>query len=258
MTPRWFDRLSLIAFVVSVPPAASGCGIVLSSELGVEGSEQGRAAVDLMWPYGAIVELITFEIEGPTIKSASVSSATSGTTFAIDGLNAGSDYSIVIKAKQSNGAAECVGSAMFSIVAGSTTNVNVELSCPGIRKNHHGSLTPFQAINLCAVINETTSIALGEGAVHQLIATASDEDMVPNGVVNYVWSAPSGSGTFDRPTSAAPKFTCAIDGAVKLTLKVDDGDCGTMKDVEVTCKKSGMPGAGSGDEDAGAAGSGGA
>lgn len=266
MTKKLFDGLRLVAVALSLAGAAQGCGKD-TSESSLGATEVGSIGFNLTLPNGAVVDPITYEITGPTTKSGEIPTSGTGTTFSatIDGLKAGSGYTITLKGKQNNGAADCFGTAMFSVMANQTTTVNVKLSCPGIRKGGTGKAIINGTVNICAVVDGAIGTPEGDGTVIALESMASDEDMVP-GAITYEWTAPSGSGTFSSTTAASPKFTCAVDGAVKLTVKVSDTECGDQMDVDVTCKMSGAPmagtgatgGAGTGEAGTGGAGSGGA
>ena len=113
---------------------------------------------------GVTIRSVGYVITGPG------SYATSGTLDVsrsstlgglIGAIPAGSGYTITLSATPTSGAASCSGAAPFSVVAGQTTPVSVELLCH--ESPTTGSVLVKGTVNLCAQLNDVSASPAARG-----------------------------------------------------------------------------------------------
>ncbi len=156
----------------------------------------------------------------------------------------GTGYTVVLNAKNDAGEVICTGSAVFDIVEGQTTKLNLVLLCDVTPDFPTGDLeidATFEIVddNICPIVHYSivlpTSIPEGTIAVAQVLA--SDPDGIG---VTVSWSA--GGGSFGDASAATTTYSCgAATGTQTLTAIVSDGDVDCDKTVElaVTCEGGG-------------------
>ena len=223
--------------VIAVVAASLGLGACARDPLGAEAEESGSVGVALTAAPGITFATASYTITGPGsfAKTASVDISKSGSlSFTGTGIPAGSGYTIVVKASGAGKA--CSGSAGFAVVAHTTTNVMVNLSCDEPPRT--GSVTFNGALNVCPRLTGLNSspaqAAVGKGVA--IGANWADPDGGPS-PLTFKWTATS--GTFDNAASAATKFVCLSVGTATLTLTVSDGDpapaCAATASIQVNC-----------------------
>jgi hypothetical protein len=227
------------------------CGItsLVVAGCGQDAQDGGPAATDeesvgtidlaLQLANGHTVNSATYAITGPNgfSKSGSIDVSRSN-TFAtqVGGLPAGSGYSIAITATSVEGSDNCSGSATFSVVAGQTANVKVQVSCHEAPRT--GGVKVAGEVNLCPTIDGigASPSEVNVGGAIALSALAHDSDAGPS-ALSYAWSA--SAGTLSSATDKNPTFTCSAPGTVTIDLTVSDGDptasCADTESATVTC-----------------------
>lgn len=156
----------------------------------------------------------------------------------------GTGYTVVLNAKDDAGEVICTGSAVFDIIEGQTTKLNLVLLCDVTPDFPTGDLeidATFEIIddNICPIVHYSivlpTSIPEGTSAVAQVLASDPDGPGV-----TVSWSA--GGGSFGNAGAANTTYSCGTaTGAQTLTAIVSDGDVDCDKTVElaVTCEGGG-------------------
>ena len=206
-------------------PGAGPSESALGSPSSGSADATGTVGMQLTLPGGEQISTIHWTLTGPNgastvVQTGSVDVANSLTiSFLIGGVPAGSSYSIVLTGTSTDGTVTCTGSAVFNMVARTTTNVNVALQCNTPPQEAGSALINGSTFNcatwtsLSATPSETTvgtSVSIGA------LATG------PNpGALTYAWSAPSGS--FSNAASGSTSFTCTAPGPVTLTVTASDG-----------------------------------
>jgi alpha-tubulin suppressor-like RCC1 family protein len=227
------------AALVVILGAALALGACSRDALGPEG-DSGSVGVALTAGPGITFTTASYTITGPASfsKTASVDVSKSG-AVAFTGANipAGSGYTVSVTTSGSGEA--CTGSAGFTVMPRTTTNVAVHLTCH--EPPHLGSVTFNGAVNVCPRVSGLAA-APAQIAVGKSLALGSnfgDSDLGPM-PLGFRWSASSASaGTFDDATASATRFFCLAAGTVTLSLTVSDGDpapgCAAVATISVTC-----------------------
>jgi hypothetical protein len=172
-----------------------------------------------------------FAVTGPVDVSHS-----SGLSFTVGGLPAGTGYSVILTATATDGVTTCAGSAMFSVTAGGTTQVIVHLDCH--QPSTTGSVSVNGTTNICPTIDAISAIPnqVTVGGNIALTAAAHDPDNGPS-PLSFGWTATD--GTFLDGETPNATFTCVAVGSPTLTLTVSDGDpmpgCAATATTSVTC-----------------------
>ena len=205
----------------------------------------GDLSLGLQLPDGSTVDSATYTIT----RTSDLSFSQTGTlaiingkaTGTVTGLPAGTDYRIAISAARASdaGLPDCMGSASFTVVASSTTNVDVLLTCDE-GGQADTTVTLNGAFNICPRVGSTTatptSTAVG-GSV-ALTSSASDKDHDP---LSFLWAS-SSDGLFASGSSANTSYTCQTAGTKTLHVSVSDGPSrGCTRDsasITITCTAS--------------------
>lgn len=243
------QAVSLIALAL-----ASACGTMACSSsspttaAGHTGDETtGSIGARLQIGGSITINTATYVITGPngfTVTGPVDVSHSSGLSFTVGGLPAGSGYSLVLSATGTDGVTTCAGSATFSIAAAATTNVTVHLDCH--QPANTGAVQVNGATNVCPSIDgiSATPNQVNVGSSLSIASAAHDPDNGPS-ALSFAWTATS--GTFSSAAAASTSFTCTTAGSVTLTLTVSDGDstpgCAAVSTTTVTCTAAGDAGA---------------
>lgn len=153
-------------------------------------------------------------------------------TILVGGLPAGSGYSVKMTATTDDGTTTCEGEAAFSILAGQTTQVTVQLQC--MMPDNTGEVIAEGDFNKCPMLTRYTVAPLQASAPSgkiDLTAAASDED--DDDVLSFSWTA--SAGTVSPMNAADATYTCSQAGNNTLTLTVSDGECEDTASVVVSC-----------------------
>jgi hypothetical protein len=200
-----------------------------SSSNGPSGSESestGAVGMELTLPGGEMLSTVTWTITGPNGASTVVQQGsvnvqnTNKIAFTVGGIPAGSGYSITITGTTTDGAVTCSGSATFSIVARTTTNVTVLMRCVSPGADSGSAAFNGQTFN-CATANGIAASPSEATVGGSMALTATPASAPDPTAVTYAWSAPS--GTFSAASGQSTTFTCTAPGAVTITLTVADG-----------------------------------
>jgi phospholipase C len=185
----------------------------------------GSVGMELTLPGGEQINSVNWTITGPNGASTVVQTGTvnvgNSTTvsFMASGIPAGTNYLVSLTGTSADGTVTCAGSATFNVVARTTTNVSVALSCNTKPQDSGSALITATTFN-CATWNSVSTSPSETTVGNSVTVSASASGPNPGGLT-YAWSAPS--GTFDNANAATAQFTCAAPGAVTLTLRVSDG-----------------------------------
>ncbi len=136
----------------------------------------------------------------------------------------------VISMSAEAGDRSCSAEQAFDVSAGATTEVELELECPGGSAAGVGSarvtatLGPVASCPNLEIVSGPLQASVGNSIALQI--SAGHEHAVR-------WSASSGS--IDDPDAAEALFTCTEPGPVTLTLTSTGEGCDQSRSVEVTC-----------------------
>ena len=187
----------------------------------------------------AIAQL-DYEIDGsPLSKPIGGSVEIDGSTAtAILQLPVGIDYSILLRGFNANDDPVCVGSGLFSIQDGGTTDVQIALVCSTSSDQPEGTIQVNATfmLNICPVISvldvSPQDVLLGQSTMASV--TAND----PEGAsLTYTWSTKAGNGTFSDPNAATTTYTCAANSTHNIRIEVSDDDsaCLQSRQLQVNC-----------------------
>jgi hypothetical protein len=235
------EAVSLVALVVASACGTMACSSSTSptSPAGASQETTGSIGAQLQIGGNITINTATYLITGPngfTVTGPVDLSHSSGLSFTVGGLPAGSGYSLVLTATATDGVTTCAGSAMFSIAAGATTNVTVHLDCH--QPPTTGTVNVNGVTNVCPSIDaiSATPNQVNVGSSLSITSAAHDPDNGPS-PLSFAWT--SSSGTFSSASTADTSFACTSAGTVTLTLTVSDGDattgCPAVSTTTVTC-----------------------
>jgi hypothetical protein len=195
----------------------------------------GSVGIALELAPGISLTTLSYTIGGPAgfARSGSIDVSQSTIVSAtIGGLPAGTGFTIALTSTATNGAAQCAGSASFSVTAQATTSVTVHLLCR--EPPTTGSVLVNGTLNLCPVVDglSASPAEVLVGGSIALAGTAHDTDGAP-AALTYHWTA--SAGTLSDASAQNPTFVCAAAGSVTLTLAASDGDCSDSASTTVTC-----------------------
>ena len=220
----------LMAAALVLPLATFGCG--------TRGDNLGALDVALVVGPGITLDTVGYAISGPASfsRSGTIDVSASGTISAvIGGIPAGMGYTIALTATTSDGGS-CAGASPFDVTAGTTSAVNVHITCqePPVT----GSISLTGHLNLCPVADAITAnpAEVVVGGTIALGGPAHDVDQGPS-PLSFHWTTTG--GTLSDASAQNPVLTCAAPGPVTLTLTVSDGDpapgCAPVVSATVTC-----------------------
>jgi hypothetical protein len=185
----------------------------------------GEIGMQVTLPSGVQLNSVRWAITGPNRASVAVQAGTvdvrnsEAIRFLVGSIPVGTDFDVSLSGTSPDGSVTCAGSALFDIVARTTTNVSVALACATEEPESGLAFVSASAFDCASVISVTASPA--ETTVGGSL-TVSGSATGPNASgLTYAWSASSGS--FDTPTAPQSTFTCAATGLVILTLTAGDG-----------------------------------
>jgi acid phosphatase len=224
--------VGLVHFACSSNPSPSD-----SASAPKEGD--GAVGLALQAAPGITLSTVSYTITGPGNFSKSGTIDVSNSTMltaTIAGLPAGNGYNITVTGTSTDGATNCLGSAMFNVVAHQTGGVSVHLTCHEAPRT--GAALVNGNLNICPQIDgiDANPAEVVTGGSIALNVQAHDSDHAPS-ALSYQWSGPI--GTLSDTTSASPTFTCNTVGPVTLSVTVSDGDttmgCADTSSVTVNC-----------------------
>lgn len=233
--PAALCRAAILSAVVLLPAVvAAGCSASDSgdgSSLGQNGAT-GSVGLAITSPDGQLINTVRYtvtnkagEIVHNDVVNVSDPNSTISVTFS---LAAATGYTITLTADSVQGS-HCAGSAMFDVVKGSTTHVDLSLSCnvgtDGGDVVVNATLDP----SCPRVATETVApLVTSVGGALTLGGAASSSDAV------LTWSATS--GTIGAPNAANTTFVCTEAGTATVTLTATRGtSCVDSKRVDVSC-----------------------
>jgi hypothetical protein len=206
---------------VGPPPSAMG--------------DLGNVEANLQVSKTTALNTAAYSITGPNMfaRSGTVDVSNSQTiSFTVGGIPAGSGYSAAITGTATDGVTACSGSGTFSVTAGVTSLVVINVRCHEPPKT--GSVQIKGTVNVCPVV-DGIGASPGEvmvGFSSTLSATAHDSNAGPAPLM-FSWTATS--GTLSGGTTANPTLLCTVAGPSVVTLSVTDGDCTDTRTVTVIC-----------------------
>ncbi|HEX3849474.1 MAG TPA: hypothetical protein VHW01_00825 [Polyangiaceae bacterium] len=175
---------------------------------------------------GVQVNSVSYTITGPNgyFSTGTVDVSQSAQFSAlIGGIPAGSGYLISLNAKSADGQTSCSGQASFTVVAGQTNAVPIELQCQG--PDRFGDVTVNSTFSLCPLIDSfsITPLSIVVGGSISLTVSGHDPDPGPE-PLSYAWTA--STGTFSAPTSTVTSYKCTSVGTQTINIAVSDGNTG--------------------------------
>jgi cysteine-rich repeat protein len=239
---NFFKKSSLfLVAALFAAPALNAC----SSSDNDQASDADAGTLGLkLQVNGRQVDVVHYEIKraGVLIAAGDLNVASAHSlSFRIGGLAAGSDYTIDLSANTVDGVQTCSGSAPFTVVAGSTTAVNVLLNCRDISPTT-GSIDVNGSINQCPSVSAMIAFPLEAYVGESISLSAASYDPDAGDVSTFAWS----EGGVVFANTAAASYACTAVGAHDLVVIVNDGDCSAQGDVlSILC--SSAPGCGNGE-----------
>lgn len=197
----------------------------------------GSARLNLTLSDGSTINTVSWEITGGALAeplTGDIDVADEGDTISalIGGIPVANGYNLALRAITDEGV-DCGADAPFDITgAGTTTLVDLTISCGGGGAREDGDLAVNATINECPSVDMTVAPLQAQvGDSIQLSAQGADAD---GDALTYEWSATS--GTIAEATSPSTSLTCDLAGPVTVTLVLDDGhECFVTREAQVTC-----------------------
>jgi hypothetical protein len=223
--------------------ALSILGMLLTLGCGSEkvpGGSVGEIQVALSLPDGTAINSVAWKVlssSSAQIASGTLNTSGSRSPSFITSLPAGASDTVVMTATTTGGVT-CAGtSSPFTIIAGQSTTVNLNVVCEN---------TPADGGSLGSVVVSSTLVAgdhcpeltqwfispqstTGSNPI-DVSVTGSDADV--GDTLSYAWTATAGS--FTSPSSAMTQYTCAATGAPTLTVAISDNHMPTPCTTRVT------------------------
>lgn len=244
-----FIKLALIGSCLAASAGAcSGNRDPSSAQTGATGT----IGMALTIPAGISISELTWTIHNPALlasdRTGTVDVSRSATVgFVVGGLPAGGGYTITISGTTSNGIG-CTATAAFSVAAGATTSVSVNVVCTNtaVDAGETGSVSITGTVTVDDVCAAVTALSASPSTVNvggAIELQAEGVDGAGNSAdVKLAWALTggTGTGTFDDPNSASPAFTCTRPGAVTVTVTATVSDGGAQctnntASVTLTC-----------------------
>jgi cysteine-rich repeat protein len=195
----------------------------------------GSVSLALRLSSGVNVDKVDYKISGngitPITGSVTVSDPGATVSILVNGIPAGTGYTVELSAVSTDGKTTCAGSAKFDVIAGKTTAVTVALQCRAGANT--GSVSISGTFNNCPAVTSLSAAPLTVSVGGVIAVSAAGADLDAMDTVTFAWSATGGS--FASATSASTSYTCSVGGKQTLTVKVSDGKCDDSGTVEVNC-----------------------
>jgi hypothetical protein len=253
------ERAVAIGFVWAfVAGALAGCEVAASpgtptnSTAGQSApgapSTYGSVSLALSLPGGTALDQIGYAITGPTIQSGTVdvSHAQNSIVFVLGPLQAGTGYSLVLTATDTEGDSCISAPTPFEILSGITTPLSTNLVCTV----GDGAISFADAGTGSLEVDASVTVVYDPSTVCPTVAgiavTPAEEVVGATSAVSVV-TAPAGAavsytvtatdpaglgdGTVSNATATSATFTCTSAGQVRLTasttapLNNDSGSC---------------------------------
>jgi hypothetical protein len=185
---------------------------------------------------GVEVAEVTYVVSGnginPLTGSIPLTDPSATISTQIGGLPAGTGYTVTLNATSVSGGIFCTGSAVFDVLLGQTTPVDLVMTCSSA--NDGGTIlvgldsSVSQCPNLNAGQSASFELMVGESMLVDL--AASDADTAS---LTFSWYA--SLGTVSTPNESSTTFECTAAGTALLTLTVSDGRCVDSEEFTITC-----------------------
>jgi hypothetical protein len=232
------------ASVLGLASAISGCGVEgqQTDDSTDESRVFGDVSLGLVLPDGSNVSAVDFAVtrNGTIVRTGTMQVGADGrASVNIGGLDAGTGYHVKLTAARDAGSS-CEGEADFTVIDGTTINVNVVLQCADL--SLEGNITVQGTFNVCPKASSTTAtpVTVSVGSSSAITFAATDRDGDP---LTYAWTATD--GTFSAPSATSTNYTCASAGEKTLTVTFSDGPtrgCSKTATVKITCVGGGLDG----------------
>jgi Lamin Tail Domain/Esterase-like activity of phytase len=244
MKNRFSSATISLAVVCSLSVFASACSDARTEDGGWEWSGPvGSLGLSLELAPGVVLSTIEYEITGQGFtRTGSLPVSGNGTTFTatISEIPVGTGHTIRLRSVAAGDAGlACAGSATFSVLANTTTAVDIVLSCDGLDLG--GSAAINGSFNICPSVTSTTLSPTVQvvGGTIAVALSARDVDMAPQ-PLTYAWTA--NTGTLSGATTTTPSLLCTQAGPVALTYTVRDGACVKTATLNASCGAGGLDG----------------
>jgi hypothetical protein len=247
MMPSWTCTACRLCLIALAAVGAATCVPGLDDDGSGDPPLTTPGAIDLALTMAPGIEVGTvgYEIKGngiaPRSGSIDVTDPRATISVVVGALPAGAGYQVTLSATTADKRTTCKGTAPFSIVAGRSSAVRVDLDCGDVKApSSTGSVTVVG--NRCPTLGALTAspTRVSPGGIVTLLASAFDLD--PGDTLSYQWTGGAG-GTFADPKSANTTFRYGQAGNTTITLTVSDGHCGKSKEIAISCG-GGITGAG--------------
>jgi uncharacterized repeat protein (TIGR04052 family) len=141
-------------------------------------------------------------------------------------LPAQDGYTVTLSARTTDGQT-CTGTSGFDVTPRQRVEVGVALACDGDvgHASVTGTLVPAPACPSVAIATAATTLEVGSSLI---LGTSVEGNLAQS----PLWTASGGELATE---AGVTRFTCSAAGAVRIELRVDDGDCSASDSVDVTC-----------------------
>lgn len=185
---------------------------------------------------GVEVAEVTYVVSGNGIDplTGTIPLTDPGATIStqIGGLPAGTGYTVTLNATSVSGGIACTGSAVFDVLLGQTTPVDLVMACSSA--NDGGTIL----VGLDSSVSQCPSLNAGQSAPFELLVgesmlvdvAASDADTAS---LTFSWY--SSLGSVGTPNAPSTTFECTTAGTALLTLTVSDGRCLDSEEFTIAC-----------------------
>lgn len=222
------------AGAAAVAVGCSGSHAGSKASLVTSGAQVGEVHADLSVGAGESIGRVSWSITPPAGVSAAFDAALSGAVdvsssgvamWTTGGLPAARGYSLLVAATTTDGAYVCASSTTFDIAPEQVSHATLTLAChPTAVQVDAGSVSLTLTTSVSAACTGLTSVSASPvgtaelcqssdgvawAQTMQLVATAIDsQGNTSDEFISYAWTVSPAIGTFDKPTSATPVFTC--------------------------------------------------
>jgi hypothetical protein len=196
--------MTLLALLTGGATALVGCGNLPADQANENGgnADVGSVSLALQLSPGVSVNSFSYSITGPTARAGSIPVSSSSTVSTlVSGLSAGPGYAASLSGTATDGTACSGTSATFAVSAGSTTPVNIAISCK--KAGTTGSVLLKGTINVCPTVDSVSSTP-PTGTSIALASSATDPDAGPSALSYHGRPAPARSRTRTRRTRRSP------------------------------------------------------
>lgn len=199
-------------------------------------SAVGSVGLAVQLSPGVNVASVHYKVSGNSITpiegDIAVADPAATVSVLINGIPAGTGYSIELSAVSADGKTTCAGKAEnVTVVASQSTAVNVAIQCRGAKTR--GTVLVNGTFNNCPSVDFSSASPLATAVGSKINLTTAASDLDAGATLTYAWTATGGS--FAAAAAATTEYTCSAGGPQTLTLTVSDGNCTDVTTIAVNC-----------------------